>query len=192
MTIPPATTGPITHDSASGWLNRYLWHAVSVDLCTKFPCTTCGATEFTAALLRGAGASIGRPQLTSFDRESFAELLRALSDVEPHSQCPWETERAVRSILYLAWRGLGEHEFNELSMPLEGKWAGGVLAKMRAHYQSRLEAHRAHEEANAPCRVTERRIAHQEQRQQQHAERTAEQRERSRVWHEEHGGEHAG
>ena len=101
-------------------------------------------------------------------------------------------EQAVRSILYFAWCSLGEHEFNEMASLLDGTWAGDVLAQMRAHYRTRLEAERAHGEANDPRCFAERRATKRERRQQQHAERMAKQRERSQTWHERHGGEHAG
>jgi hypothetical protein len=174
-----------------GWLASYLALAVREGVCTRIFCTTCGALGFRRGLLERAAHRIGRPDLQQFNPAACVEILNGLAVVPRGSDRADAAEAAVRCVLFDVWRCLGDADFDLHAASLRETWAGEVLERMRAHHRARLAARCAYAEANSPERIKQRRAEKREQRQRQHAERMALQRDRGRAWHEEHGGGNA-
>lgn len=179
--------------SAGGnWLQCFIVDAVSRAVCTEIHCTTCGATEFRQGLLAALALAGGRGSLERIDQGAARLLAVALRELEAVGAAPPRFEKAVRFVLFEVWHALwDEAERHQLEADLAGTWAGGVLARMQAHHQARIEARRRHDEANDPERIRQSRQEKRRVKQEQHAQRLALKTERDRVWREKQrrGGE---
>jgi len=167
------------------WLQAYMLESVRRNLCTEIYCTTCGAMEFRKGLLASHGAAVGHQHNFPMGQESAIAIGAALTQVHPVEGKEPAFERAVRNVLYEIWCTLGEEVADrEVWRVLDGKWAGAVLAGMKAHFQARLEARRRHDEEIASD--TDRREREQRLRQEKHAQRLALKKDRDRIWRETH------
>ena len=126
------------------WLQAYLVESVRAEVCTQIYCTTCGNLEFREGLDSSLAEASGGELL--FWRIRALTIARALAHVHPVPGEP-DLEAAARFILYEIWYTLGEVEAErELEAILEGTWAGEVLGRMKAHYRTRQEARRRHDD----------------------------------------------
>ena len=165
------------------WLHYHLVQVVRAGLCTKIHCTTCGAVEFRRGLLDSLAKAAGKKVSRVLGQEFAGDMLCALAKVRPETS----EERAclaepVKCILFDLWRGGVEVE-PYMADQLSGSWAGEVLARMKAHYDAILAARRALEDFNDPVNVQKRRNEAKLLKQQQHAIRLEDKKERDRIWH---------
>jgi hypothetical protein len=182
---PTMTTAPpLTPET--NWLQQYSPESINKNLCTKIMCTTCGALEFRTGLMAGLARATGLPLTPELDLDRARVLAGALTGVSPMKDHSTELEGAVRLILFEIWRMIGtvvaEREIEPI---LAGTWACGVLARMKAHHQARLNAHRAHAESEAE--LQQRRQEKRRLRQEEHAERLERKKQRDRIWRESEG-----
>jgi hypothetical protein len=114
----------------------------------------------------------------------IASLLRA---VEPDQRELWKWDNAVRLIFFDAWYTIGQECAQcELEPILADSWAGGVLARMKAHYRARQKALAAYREYNNHETIRKRHEEKARARQQRHAERLKGKRPRGQIGIEEH------
>lgn len=163
------------------WLQGYLLDAVRKNLCIRIFCTTCGAEDFRRGLLVVLAGAMGRDFVPRIDNEAALAITRALALVHPGADEHSQYEDAVRLILFEIWQVAAEHEFE---LVLEGTWAGGVLARMKAHHKAREDERRAFAESQDPIKVQQRREEKRRIRQEKHSERLNLKRERDRLWRE--------
>ena len=77
--------------------------------------------------------------------EAAEAIIAGLKACAPQGDPSYQLEEAARWVLYEVWRNFGDQYFHIL----DGTWAGDVLGRMRAHYESRQETRRIH----APARM---------------------------------------
>jgi hypothetical protein len=98
----------------------------------------------------------GLPLQEYFDPDCAMEIAIALAAVAPPEDESSSFEEAVRCLLFDLWSAT-----TAITTPLEGAWAGAVLARMRSHYAALSAARREREEFEraAPRRREEKRAA---------------------------------
>jgi len=102
-------------------------------------CTTCGSEDLRQALgLLDKPA--GRPHFLPMTSEAAEAIVAGLNACAPQTEAAYQREAAARWVLYEVWRNFGDQYFSSL----DGTWAGDVLGRMRAHYESRQAARRIH------------------------------------------------
>jgi len=169
------------------WLQRYLLDSIQRKLCTRIGCSTCAAMEFRTGLLQCAGA-IRQEFPHALDDLRAAVIVRALARVHPIPGKERETDEAVRLILFDLWTVFGERVTDgDMNARLLGTWAGRVLSRMKEHYEADKQRRRAHDEANDPVLIQQRRAEKKRQKQERHSERLMQKEERDRVWREKRG-----
>jgi len=169
-------------DMDDNWLHSHLVQVVRAGLCTKILCTTCGAVEFRRGLLDSLAKATGKTVPRVLDQEFAADMLCALAKVRPDTSEERDgLAEPVQCILFDLWRGGVEVE-PFMAAQLSDSWAGEVLARMKAHYDATLRARRALEEFNDPVNVQKRRNEAKLLRQQRHAIRLENKKERDRIW----------
>lgn len=172
--------------SNANWLQRFLFESTGEKpLCTKIYCTTCGALPFRRGLLAALAAATGTEPKKAFEWAEVQSIAKALASVRPPEDLEqmWRFEASVRNILFAIYRIPRRHEIEPL---LSGSWAGDVLNMMKVHYEERQAVQRARAVFEDPDNVRNRRKEKNRLKQEKHTERLAEQRERSRLWHENH------
>jgi len=169
------------------WLQEYLEEAVRRHLCTKIGCTTCGAAEFRDGLSARLREHSEQKEWPVFNQEHGVALLKALAQVTPVGDSRERTdfEKATRCVLFDLSQSFVLTS-SEGDLMLEGSWAGEVLKRMRAHYESRLAAQQRHEELNDPVGAQKRRDEKKRLRREKHEMRLALKKERDRIWFEQH------
>jgi hypothetical protein len=182
-------TTPSSHSSGGdAWLHQYLLDAVSMHLCTKIHCTTCGAREFRDGLMVALANKSDRSRVALFDLDTARMTATGLTRVVPTEGRSAELEQAIRLILFEIWRTIGaELAEREVEPILVGTWCGAVLAHMKAHHRAREEARHAFAESQAAALIQQRRDEKQRIRQKKHAERLLRKKESDRLWHQAHG-----
>lgn len=166
-------------------LQEFVERAIERKMCVQIHCTTCGAEEFRRGLWNTVGGqSAGEIGPLFGGARALAELMVGLVKKEGYT---YQHEKAVRLMLFEIWPFLAKEDGeSELDSLLRGTWAGGVLARMKAHFAARREARRAHEDrqANAPRQREEKK----RQKAEQHAARLTAKAERDRLWREKQKG----
>ncbi len=168
----------------SNWLEAYLVDAVTRKLCTKIGCTTCGAMEFRNGVLSASSRATGEPLRQRYDdQKNNIEIAKALAEINPSGDELFDFEHPVRLLLSDLWGGLPFLD-NEIEALLAGSWAGGVLARMKAHHEAKQAKRRVQEELNNPTIIEKRRAEKKRLKQDQHEKRMALKKERDRLWRE--------
>ncbi len=127
------------------WLQHVLSRAVAENWCMQMNCTTCGALEFRGALgfiERDAAGYIRRRPLNIEEGQEIAGALRHCTRPDTES---YKAESGIMLTLYEIWCIFGDEAHNRLFPSLDGSWAGEILARMRTHYQQKLERRRIHD-----------------------------------------------
>lgn len=88
-------------------------------------------------------------------------MAKALAGLTPPREVQ-RYEEAVRLILFDIWNTLGEATAEgEVTLILNGTWAGDMLEDMQAHHRAEEKRRREHAEKNDPVRIEN---AHEEKR----------------------------
>jgi hypothetical protein len=165
------------------WLQRYISESIQQRLCTTIGCTTCGAGQFRNGYLKAYADGIGKPEPLFVHRECALGIAEALTYVEPlTTDSLIKFEEAARCLLFDLWYSIGKDADEQLTLVLEGTWAGTVLESMKTHYQNKLERQRAIAESQNPVLVERRKEEKRRLKQERHRERLSQKKERDRVW----------
>jgi hypothetical protein len=170
---------------SDNWLLQFILIAIDQGVCVS---TTFGARAFREALLAEAIDELDDGCRTPTGEEIYAEIARAVALLAPPVRDDFDFERVVRLILSDLWRAMGSSVADRTLAPLlAGTWAGDVLARMKAHYDRRVEARRRNAVMNDPLVVERRRAEKKRLKQQRHTERLARKAEHDRLWRAKQG-----
>ncbi|MGD9727747.1 MAG: hypothetical protein AB7E70_09685 [Hyphomicrobiaceae bacterium] len=128
------------------WLLPIILEARENNWCVRIGCTTCGAHDFRAAVLRQLGPRGGLAGERHINNLGGQQIFDALSRCSEPAIDPVADDEACRWLLFFVWQRFGDEVCErDLYPKLKGTWAGRVLDRMRDHHKADQRRRALHE-----------------------------------------------